>query len=108
MAGYASDYRNLPMPTFRHCFLFVALIAVLVIFGCTSTQTPAQLGWRHGCETGYSVAGRPGFETVYLKDDALFAKDASYRNAWTEAQNACYAEAQNSPSVDLGLIFRRR
>ena len=95
------------MPNLRHCCLFLALIALVVIFGCISTQTPAQLGWRHGCETGYSDAGVPGYETVYLKDDSLFASDASYRQAWIDAEKACYAEAQSNGGVGLGLFYRR-
>jgi hypothetical protein len=77
----------------------VALLILLSAARCTPTLTPYQLGQQDGCDTGYSDAGRPGYEAVFARDDSLFSGNEDYRRGWIEAEKACYAAEMNFPTM---------
>lgn len=76
-----------------------ALFVLIATVQCASKLTPYQLGQRDGCDTGYSDAGRPGYEAVFARNDSLFSSSEDYRRAWVEAEKACYAAEMNFPTM---------
>lgn len=76
-----------------------ALFILLMTTSCGANLTPYQLGQRDGCDTGYSDAGRPGYEAVFARNESLFSSNEDYKRGWTEAEKACYAEEMNFPTL---------
>jgi hypothetical protein len=58
-----------------------------------------QVGYTDGCITGFSDAGKPGFESVYRRDGERFAADPEYQRGWTEGEKSCYAAEMNFPTM---------
>ena len=76
-----------------------ALLILLVTVQCASSLTPYQLGQRDGCDTGYSDAGRPGYEAVFARNESLFSNNEDYKRGWIEGEKACYATEMNFPTM---------
>lgn len=76
-----------------------ALFILFAAVQCAANLTPYQLGRRDGCDTGYSDAGRPGYEAVFARNDDLFSGNEDYRRGWTEAEKACYTAEMNAPTM---------
>lgn len=75
------------------------LFVLFVTARCASNLTPYQLGQRDGCDTGYSDAGRPGYEAVFARNESLFSGNEDYRRGWIEGEKACYAAEMNFPTM---------
>jgi hypothetical protein len=71
--------------------------------GCASDRTPGsealKEGYFHGCRSGFSDAGREGYENKYVKDIQRYASDAEYRSGWDKGHNACYEEERRAPRM---------
>ncbi len=59
-------------------------------------------GYLDGCASGFTDAGRDGYETNYRKDEARFAAEADYRDGWWKGHDACYEQERREPKT-LGL-----
>ncbi|MGE0094463.1 MAG: hypothetical protein AB7M05_09250 [Alphaproteobacteria bacterium] len=83
-----------------------ALIAA-VLAGCGSKITgwappgpPSfQAGYKDGCWTGWGVAGKPGFGSVYYKNDGQYLSDPEYKKGWDQGQLECYQQQMSSPQM---------
>lgn len=76
-----------------------ALFVLLAAAQCSANLTPYQLGRRDGCDTGYSDAGRPGYEAVFARSESLFSSNEDYKRGWIEGEKACYAAEMNFPTL---------
>ncbi len=76
-----------------------ALFVLLTTAQCASNLTPYQLGRRDGCDTGYSDAGRPGYEAVFARNESLFSGNEDYKRGWIEGEKTCYAAEMNFPTM---------
>ena len=81
-------------------------LAAMLIGSATAcaTSTPSgsesfQVGYTDGCVTGFGDAGKPGFESVYRRDDKRFAADPEYQRGWNEGEKSCYAAEMNFPTM---------
>jgi len=88
-----------------HAVLAVALVAA-GLAGCGGRSPPGSAefkrGYIDGCDSGYADANRPGYETVYYKDEKRFETDAEYRKGWIEGQKACYEAEHRFPHMGTG------
>lgn len=76
-----------------------ALFVLFAAVQCASNLTSYQLGQRDGCDTGYSDAGRPGYEAVFARNESLFSSNEDYKRGWIEGEKACYAAEMNFPTM---------
>ena len=80
---------------------------VLVLVGSATacaTSAPTgtdsyRVGYTDGCVTGFSDAGKPGFESVYRRDDKRFTSDTDYERGWNEGEKSCYTAEMNFPTM---------
>ncbi len=61
-----------------------------------------QQGYLDGCASGFTDAGRDGYETNYRKDEARFPAEAEYRDGWLKGHDACYEQERREPK-NIGL-----
>jgi hypothetical protein len=81
----------------------IVLAAAAVCTHCApSDLTPYQLGFRHGCVTGYSDSGRAGYESTFLRNEARFTSDDEYRRGWIDGEKKCYEREMNFPTMTFG------
>ncbi|MFO0998532.1 MAG: hypothetical protein U1F33_17825 [Alphaproteobacteria bacterium] len=87
-----------------------AASAVVLVAGCTGTtheRTAAyDIGYWDGCNTGYSQAGRPGYEASARKDVQRFASDEQYRLGWEKGDRECYDKELRFPTLTFGVWSR--
>ncbi|MFO0998531.1 MAG: hypothetical protein U1F33_17820 [Alphaproteobacteria bacterium] len=67
--------------------------------GAPTAADSYNAGYTDGCVTGFSDAGKPGFESVYRRDDKRFIADAEYQRGWTEGEKSCYTAEMNFPTM---------
>lgn len=85
----------------RGLILVIALGAALG--ACRNPMVPADAsdayakGWGHGCDTGYTEAGRETHQFAARKDNARYDAEAGYAEGWDEGYAFCYEEEQRSP-----------
>lgn len=58
-----------------------------------------QDGYLAGCPSGFTDAGRDGYQQDYRKDAARYAGDADYRQGWDQGHGACYEEEKRHPKI---------
>ena len=92
---------------------WTAIVAALALAGCADAVTRGadripdgpesfRTGYAQGCQSGYSDANRPRFETQYRQDKAAYANDAQYREGWQRGYVACHEEETRFPHFDSG------
>ncbi len=79
------------------------------VLGCTSGMVNPQIpppgsvafqdGYLAGCPSGFTDAGRDGYQQAYRKDDVRYAGDADYRQGWDQGHAACYEEEKRHPKI---------
>jgi hypothetical protein len=82
----------------RQAGLAAAILALLAgpAAALTNPEIPPpgsgdfDIGYVHGCKTGYADAGRYGFQTLSYRDERLYASSADYRAGWDQGRHACY------------------
>lgn len=81
--------------------LSIVLIGSMAACATSAPNGPEayQVGYADGCVTGFGDAGKPGFESVYRRDDKRFLADAAYRRGWTEGETSCYMAEMNFPTM---------
>ncbi len=67
-----------------------------------------QEGYLAGCPSGFTDAGRDGYQQAYRKDAARYAGDADYRQGWDQGHGACYEEEKRHPKIIGGNGRRER
>lgn len=78
--------------------------------GCDGTLTNPQVpppgssrafkdGYVDGCTSGFSDAGRDGYQTEGRKDVKRFAADAQYREGFKSGYAACFEEEKRHPKM---------
>ena len=102
--------------TKAHIWLDWTVIVSFAAFGCACTSglvnpqvpppgTPAfQEGYLHGCTSGFSDAGRDGYQTSYVKNEKRYVSEDDYRNGWDKGHAACYEEERRHPRMLPGAI----
>lgn len=81
------------------CLRIAAALSALIPASCGAPLPPYDQGFRDGCLTGYSDAGRPGYGGTFVKDERRFATDADYRRGWAEGDKSCYDDEMRSPHM---------
>ena len=56
-------------------------------------------GYIDGCLTGFSDAGRDGYELSGQKDARRFVDDAEYRGGFQQGYGACFEEEKRHPRI---------
>lgn len=79
------------------------------VLGCTSGMVNPQIpppgslafqdGYLAGCPSGFTDAGRDGYQQDYRKDAARYAGDTDYRLGWDQGHGACYEEEKRHPKI---------
>jgi hypothetical protein len=86
------------------------LVAAALVGACDATlvnprvpprgSSPAfEDGYIDGCLTGFSDAGRDGYELSRRKDEARFVADPEYRGGFQQAYIACFEEEKRHPRI---------
>lgn len=82
----------------------------MLVAACTGTapeRTAAyEIGYWDGCSTGYSQAGKPGYEAAARKDVQRFASDEEYRRGWESGDKDCYQKETRFPTMMFGVWSR--
>ena len=58
-----------------------------------------QDGYLAGCPSGFTDAGRDGYQQDYRKDAARYASNTEYRQGWDQGHAACYEEEKRHPKI---------
>lgn len=58
-----------------------------------------QDGYLAGCPSGFTDAGRDGYQQSYRKDLPRYAGEADYRQGWDQGHAACYEEEKRHPKI---------
>ena len=93
-------------PRLRLTAVFIVALAGSVV-GCMPdgvnpkippSGTPAfRDGYLAGCPSGFTDAGRDGYQQDLRKDAARYAGEADYRQGWDQGHEACYEEEKRHP-----------
>ena len=72
-----------------------AVLVALIVAGCATQSTPPgppgyQVGYAHGCDSGYREAGHPYYTAK--RDWNAYQSDALYRQGFDEGRGACFAQ----------------
>ncbi len=75
--------------------------AALVLAGPLWACAPAghDLGWIHGCGSGYGDAGREHYYLEFRRNQDRYLADAEYRKGWDGGYRECFEEEQRTPYV---------
>ena len=100
-------YREAPRLRATHwsCFLGVVGLVCACTTGLVNPQVPPpgspifQDGYLNGCTSGFSDAGRDGYETDYFRDDVRYASEGDYRKGWDDGYGACFEEEKRTPKM---------
>jgi hypothetical protein len=105
-AGMSSFHKALRLRATRwSCFLGVVGLVCACTPGMVNPEVPPpgsptfQDGYLNGCASGFSDAGRPGYQTSYVKDEKRYASDADYRKGWDDGYHACFEEQTRTPKT---------
>ena len=80
--------------------LLVACASGLVNPQIPPPGTPAfEEGYVDGCYSGFTDAGRDGYEQAYRKDTVRYAREPDYKKGWDQAYQACFEEEKRHPKV---------
>jgi hypothetical protein len=88
------------MDAFRPCLI----LAALVLAACTPKPEgkPYQLGYDDGCTSAYSLAGKPGYDARYTRNETMFKTDEDYRRGWKAGERSCFGTVSDR-SVGVGI-----
>lgn len=76
-----------------------AALCLFLLAGCNTSpsqvdqmigsgQPPAyKLGYRHGCDSGYTAAGNPYYR--FTKEVRRYSSDSLYRQGWDDGVQVC-------------------
>lgn len=53
----------------------------------------------HGCNSGFTDAGRDGYEQDYRKDAMRYTREPDYKQGWDQGYAACFEEEKRHPKV---------
>jgi len=56
-----------------------------------------RLSYMAGCDSGFTDAGRDGYQNAYQLNEKLFQSDSEYRSGWQDGYGACFAEQRRTP-----------
>ena len=56
-------------------------------------------GYVHGCYSGFTDAGRDGYQQDYRKDTVRYAREPDYKQGWDQGYAACFEEEKRHPKV---------
>jgi len=88
-----------------------AAVVTLALTSCTGSNSPNPRipppdssiayvdGYTPGCVSGFTDAGRVGYETSYYKDAVRYRTDSDYKAGWDKGHDACYLEEKLHPRV---------
>ena len=98
--------RLVSLPRLRSIALLITGLAGPVVACAPSGINPKiplpgtlafQDGYLAGCPSGFTDAGRDGYQQDYRKDAARYASEADYRQGWDQGHDACYEEEKRHP-----------
>lgn len=56
-------------------------------------------GYVDGCYSGFTDAGRDGYQQSYRKDTVRYARETDYKQGWGQGYAACFEEEKRHPKV---------
>ena len=94
----------------RRIAFIPSLVLAVTVGACDATlvnprvpppgSSPAfEDGYIDGCLTGFSDAGRDGYELSGQKDARRFVDDAEYRGGFQQGYGACFEEEKRHPRI---------
>ncbi|MDA0702189.1 MAG: hypothetical protein O3A96_02950 [Proteobacteria bacterium] len=89
--------------------MIVALLCTAVALLASCAESPAgseaafDRGRADGCNSGLSDANKPGYDTRYTRNQALYAADTGYREGWDKGYDTCYWREYRYPTWESGL-----
>ncbi len=91
----------------------VSTMLAAVVGACAPVANPTVPGGGHsaeytsaymaGCDSGFTDAGRDGFQNAYQLDGKRFETDPEYHRGWSDGHAACFAAEHRPPSSMPGL-----